>query len=87
MALNLKGMAGLFSGLSRCWRNHQHIRVGPYSAQLKEEALTTWRASLATCGVVLRKRHCRRRDGCEAFVTHLESRGKTLEAIVDVPNA
>ena len=63
------------------------MRVGLYSAQWKEEALTTWRASLATCGVVLRKRHCHRRDGCEACVTHLEIRGKTLEAIVDVTNA
>ena len=63
------------------------MRVGLYSVQWKEEALTTWRASLATCGVVLRKRHWRRRDGCEACVTHLEIRGKTLEAIVDVPNA
>ena len=63
------------------------MRVGLHNAQWREEVLTTWRASLATCGVVLRKRHCRRRDGCEACVTYLESRGKTLEAIVNVPNA
>ena len=62
------------------------MRVGLNSAQWKEAALTTWRASLATCGVVLRKRQCRSRDGREASATHLDSRGKTLEAIVDVHN-
>lgn len=62
------------------------MRVELRSAQWKNEVLTTWRASLATRGVVLRNRHCRRRDGCEACVTHLESRGKTLEAILEAPN-
>ena len=46
-----------------------------------EETLTTWRASLATLGVALRDRHCGRLDNCEDRVIHLESRGKTLEAI------
>lgn len=55
--------------------------------QWKEEALTTWRASLATRGVVLRSRHCGRLDNCEDCVIHLESRGKTLEAILDVLDA
>ena len=58
-----------------------------YSAQWKEEALTTWRASLATLGVVARNRHCGRLDSSEACVTHLESRGKTLEAILDAVDA
>ena len=55
-------------------------------AQWKEEALTTWRASLATRGVVARNRHCGRREGFEACMKDLESRGKTLEAIVMAPN-
>lgn len=48
------------------------------------EGLTTWRASLATCGVVVSNRHCGRLDSCEAFVTHLESRDENLEAISSV---
>ena len=62
------------------------MRVKPQSAQWKEEALTTWRASLATRGVVARNRDCGRREGREACVTHLESRDKTLEAMLSVPN-
>lgn len=58
-----------------------------YSAQWKEEVLTTCRASLATRGVVARNRHCGRLDSFEEFVTHPESRGKTLEAILDVSYA
>ena len=49
--------------------------------EVEEEALTTWRASLATLGVVLRNWHCGRLDNCEDRVIHLESRGKALEAI------
>ena len=62
------------------------MRIGLDSAHWKEEALTTWRASLATRGVVARNRHCGRREGFEACVKDLESRGKTLEAIVMAPN-
>ena len=87
MALNLKGMEGLFSGLSRCWRLRQHMLVKLFSARLKEEVLTTWRASLATLGVVVRNRHCGRLDSFEAFVTFLKSRGKALEAILDAVDA
>lgn len=62
------------------------MRVELYGAQWNEEALTTWRASLATRGVVVRNRHCGRLDGREECVIHLERRGKTLEAILDVVN-
>lgn len=59
------------------------MRLGICSAQWKEAALTTWRASLATRCVVDRNRHCGRLDSREDCVTHLESTGRTLEAIVD----
>ena len=57
------------------------------SAKWKEEALTTWRASLANRGVMVRNRHCGRLDILEECVTHAESRGKTLEAILHVLDA
>lgn len=63
------------------------MRKELYSAQWKEEALTTWRASLATCGVVVRNRHCGRLDSRGDCATHLVNRGNTLEAILNVFDA
>ena len=62
------------------------MRAELCSTQWREEALTTWRASLATCGVVVKNRHCGRLDRRVECATHLERRGKTLEAILDAFN-
>ena len=63
------------------------MRVELYRAQWDEEALTTWRASLATRDVVVKDRHCGRLDSREDCVTYLEKQGKTLEAITEVFDA
>ena len=63
------------------------MRIELYRAQWDEEALTTWRASLATRDVVVKNRHCGRLDSREDCVTYLENPGKTLEAITEVFDA
>lgn len=66
MALKLKGMFGLFSGVSRCYRRCQigvrDVREGRNGRVER----TTWRASLATRDVVDKARHWAIREGCDA---------------------
>lgn len=61
------------------------VRRGfPRANQLKVRSRpTTWRASLATRGVVDRFLHWGLRDGREIWATHRESLGTILEAIPD----
>lgn len=84
MALKLKGMLGLFSGVSRCCEDGQMGSFVLCEGCNGRGERTTWRASLVKRGVVDKARHWALREGYDAWDRHRDSLGTILEAIVKI---